>query len=75
MSGKPGIKARLAALVKAHRQGLHGRARDAARACSGLCASELEVFQAALGPDYTVTRTDHILTGARRCAYLVREDG
>lgn len=53
----------------------HCPIRAVARACSGLCASELEVFQAALGPDYTVTRTDHILTGARRCAYLVREDG
>lgn len=43
----------------------------AARACSGLCRSELTVFRAALGPDATVERTDHILAGARRCAYRV----
>lgn len=44
---------------------------SAARACSGLCAMELEVFQAALGPDCIVEREDHILAGARRCAYRV----
>jgi predicted ArsR family transcriptional regulator len=43
----------------------------AATACSGLCAAELAVFQAALGEDVTVERTDHILAGARRCAYRV----
>lgn len=43
----------------------------AAAACSGLCASELSVFRAALGDDVTVERTDHILAGARRCAYRV----
>ncbi len=44
----------------------------AARACSGLCRMELEVFQAVLGDDVQVERTDHILAGARRCAYRVR---
>ncbi len=44
---------------------------SAARACSGLCAMELQVFQAAIGPDAVVERTDHILAGARRCAYRV----
>jgi len=43
----------------------------AARACSGLCRSELDVFRGALGDDVTVERTDHILAGARRCAYRV----
>ncbi len=43
----------------------------AAKACSGLCASELEVFRRVLGPDVEVDRTDHILSGARRCAYRV----
>lgn len=43
----------------------------AARACTGLCEMELSVFQNALGPDVTVERTDHILAGARRCAYRV----
>ncbi len=41
----------------------------AARACSGLCRQELEVFQAVLGDGVRVERTDHILAGARRCAY------
>ena len=43
----------------------------AAAACSGLCAMELAVFQAALGPSVRVERVEHILAGARRCAYRV----
>lgn len=45
----------------------------AARACTGLCRQELEVFQAALGKDIAISRTDHILAGARRCAYYIRQ--
>ena len=30
-----------------------------------------EVFREALGPEITVERTDHILAGARRCAYRI----
>lgn len=44
---------------------------QAAKACSGICASELELFRAVLGPDVTVERTDHIIAGARRCAYRI----
>jgi len=47
----------------------------AARTCQGLCASELEVFRRVLGPDVSVERGDHILAGARRCAYRVRPAG
>ncbi|MGH6948087.1 MAG: helix-turn-helix transcriptional regulator [Kiloniellales bacterium] len=43
----------------------------AARLCSGLCSGELAVFRAALGPGVAVERIDHILAGARRCAYRV----
>jgi len=43
----------------------------AAAACQGFCRSELDVFRAVLGDDVTVERTDHILAGARRCAYLI----
>jgi predicted ArsR family transcriptional regulator len=43
----------------------------AAAACTGLCRQELEVFQAALGRDVSIERTDHILAGARRCAYKI----
>ena len=45
----------------------------AAAACTGLCQAELRVFQDVLGADVEVERTDHILQGARRCAYRVRE--
>ncbi|MEQ8665575.1 MAG: transcriptional regulator [Rhodospirillales bacterium] len=44
----------------------------AAKVCTGLCASELEVFRRALGDGVTVERTDHLLAGANRCAYRVR---
>lgn len=44
---------------------------EAAKACSGLCAEELHVFQECLGEGVVVERTDHILAGARRCAYRV----
>ena len=43
----------------------------AARSCTGLCAAERNLFQAALGEGVTVQRTEHILAGARRCAYVV----
>jgi predicted ArsR family transcriptional regulator len=43
----------------------------AAAACQGFCRSELAVFRAVLGPDVTVERLDHILAGARRCAYKI----
>lgn len=44
----------------------------AAAACQGICRSELAVFRAVLGPDVTVERIDHVLAGARRCAYRIR---
>jgi predicted ArsR family transcriptional regulator len=43
----------------------------AAAACQGFCRAELQVFRDVLGPDVTVERTDHILAGARRCAYRI----
>lgn len=43
----------------------------AAQACRGLCRTELALFQTVLGPDVTVERVDHLLTGARRCSYRV----
>ena len=43
----------------------------AARTCQGLCRSELGIFTAVLGEGASVTRTDHMLSGARRCAYRV----
>ncbi|MBY5413214.1 transcriptional regulator [Rhizobium leguminosarum] len=41
----------------------------AATACAGFCRSELETFRAVLGA--RVERSDHILAGARRCAYRI----
>jgi predicted ArsR family transcriptional regulator len=49
----------------------HCPIRDAAAACGALCQAELDVFRRALGPDVTVTRTQHVLAGDRRCAYRV----
>lgn len=43
----------------------------AAAACQGFCRAELQVFREALGPDVSIERTDHILAGARRCAYRI----
>jgi predicted ArsR family transcriptional regulator len=42
----------------------------AAKACQGFCRSELQLFKSLL-PNATVERTDHILAGARRCAYRI----
>jgi len=42
----------------------------AASACSGFCRSELETFRTIL--DAQVEREEHILLGARRCAYRIR---
>ncbi|MEA1676361.1 metalloregulator ArsR/SmtB family transcription factor [Nitrospirillum sp. BR 11163] len=41
----------------------------AATACAGFCRSELETFHALLGG--RVERAEHILQGARRCAYRI----
>ena len=46
---------------------------SAASECMNLCAGELAVFREVLGKDVRVERTDHILAGARRCAYRVSE--
>ena len=43
----------------------------AAKACQGLCRSELNLFREVLGPDARIEREEHILAGARRCAYRI----
>lgn len=45
----------------------------AATACQGFCRAELEVFSAVLGPDVSVARQEHIVSGGRRCSYSIRE--
>lgn len=44
---------------------------SAARACMGFCRSELALFTTVLMPLATIERVEHILVGARRCAYRV----
>ena len=43
----------------------------AAESCQGLCREELSLFREVLGKKISVERTDHILAGARRCAYVI----
>jgi predicted ArsR family transcriptional regulator len=43
----------------------------AATACQGFCTTELDLFRAVLGPDVSVERTEHIVSGDRRCVYRV----
>ena len=44
----------------------------AANVCPKLCDAELEVFRAILGEGVEIERTEHMLAGARRCAYRIR---
>lgn len=43
----------------------------AATACQNFCRAELAVFRDVLGADARVERENHIVLGARRCAYRV----
>ncbi len=43
----------------------------AATACQGFCRDELSMFREVLGQGVTVERTEHVLAGARRCAYRI----
>jgi predicted ArsR family transcriptional regulator len=43
-----------------------------ARLCTGLCREELALFGQVLGEGVKVERTQHLLSGAMRCAYRVR---
>jgi predicted ArsR family transcriptional regulator len=43
----------------------------AATACQGLCTTELDLFRTVLGADASVERTEHIVSGDRRCVYRV----
>jgi len=43
----------------------------AATACNGFCRAELELFTNVLGPGVSVKRVEHIVEGARRCAYEI----
>jgi predicted ArsR family transcriptional regulator len=43
----------------------------AAAVCQGFCETELDLFRAVLGRDVGVERVEHIVAGARRCAYRI----
>jgi predicted ArsR family transcriptional regulator len=43
----------------------------AATACQGFCATELDLFRGVLGPNVSVSRAEHIVSGDRRCAYRI----
>lgn len=43
----------------------------AATQCQGFCASELDLFRKVLGPGVQIQREEHIVAGARRCAYRI----
>ena len=44
---------------------------DAAKACTGLCAAELRVFEETLGDDVAIERTKHLLADDDHCAYRI----
>ena len=48
---------------------------QAAKACSGLCGAELNLFQQVMGSDVSVTRIQHMLGGDRCCAYRICQLG
>jgi predicted ArsR family transcriptional regulator len=43
----------------------------AANACQGLCSTEMDLFLSVLGPDVAIERSEHIVSGDRRCVYRV----
>jgi len=43
----------------------------AANVCQGFCATELDLFKSVLGPEVSVERAEHIVSGDRRCVYRV----
>lgn len=47
----------------------------AATACQNFCRAELAVFRDVMGAGVRVEREDHIVAGARRCAYRITPEG
>ncbi|MEJ8570308.1 metalloregulator ArsR/SmtB family transcription factor [Microbaculum marinum] len=43
----------------------------AARRCQNFCRAEQDIFARVLGPDCRIERVEHLLQGARRCAYRI----
>ncbi|MFM0163528.1 helix-turn-helix transcriptional regulator [Paraburkholderia sediminicola] len=47
----------------------------AARTCQGFCRTELQLFTEIVGEEGSIQREEHVLVGARRCAYRVTLKG
>lgn len=45
----------------------------AATECQNFCRSELDIFQRVMGEECHVERAEHLLAGARRCVYIMRQ--
>ncbi|WPZ23929.1 metalloregulator ArsR/SmtB family transcription factor (plasmid) [Sulfitobacter faviae] len=45
----------------------------AATVCQGFCRAEKSVFENVLGDGISVERVEHIVSGGRRCTYVIRE--
>ena len=43
----------------------------AANVCQGFCSTEMDLFRSVLGPGVSVDRSEHIVSGDRRCVYRV----
>ena len=52
----------------------HCAISTAAKVCPKLCDAELDVFRAILGKGVTIERTEHMMAGARRCVYRIRNE-
>lgn len=45
----------------------------AAETCQQFCKAELNIFKSVLGEEVDIKREEHIIKGARRCAYRITE--
>lgn len=47
---------------------------EAAKACSGLCQKELDIFRHLVGNGVGIMRCEHILKGDNRCVYWIKPE-
>lgn len=47
---------------------------SAAKVCQGFCQAEINIFKSVLGENVEIKRVEHIIKGARRCCYEIKED-
>ena len=45
----------------------------AAKHCNGFCSAELSTFQQLLGTEVSIKQVDHLIAGARRCTFKVKQ--